>query len=375
MKISKIVETSSISYREQVRLLLLEYLKTKKLKSSDNLPTVREIANALSVSRGTVGLAIKELAREGIVYSRMGKGTFLLSTDKIKVPTNLLALFIPNMNNPIFAEFASEIEKDALKNGYAMSICVGDGSVKQLKGLSILQKKGADGIIGLGISDKAIKKIITTNIPFVGVNLPMKRYYQGRIDIVTCDEEKAASFLTSHLISLGHRRIAISTLKGSKDGKLMGFKKALQSSGIPFRENMVIEDAETIDSSSPQWHERIGRTILKQVLMLKEKPSALIVSNDARAIGVLHEAREKGIRIPEDMSVVGFDNISMSGMLNPPLTTVDLKFREAAQKAFQLLQAQISGKVKNGNRYIQLEPKLVVRKSSRKLKKALGDGS
>lgn len=368
MKISKIVETSSISYREQVRLLLLEYLKTKKLKSSDNLPTVREIANALSVSRGTVGLAIKELAREGIVYSRMGKGTFLLSTDKIKVPTNLLALFIPNMNNPIFAEFVSEIEKDALKNGYAMSICIGNGSVKQLKGLSILQKKGVDGIIGLGISDKAIKKIIITNIPFVGINLPMKRYYQGKIDIVTCDEGKAASLLTSYLISLGHRRIAISTLRGIKDGKLIGFKKTLQSSGVPFREDMVIEDEETIDTSSPQWYERIGRTILKQVLMLKERPSALIVSNDARAIGVLHEARDRKLRIPDDMSLVGFDNIAMSRIVNPPLTTVDLRYGKVAREAFKLLMAQISGKRKDAVRYISLEPKLVVRKSSGKPK-------
>lgn len=358
----QVIETSPISYKQQVKRLILEQLRKQKLKPKQKIPTIRQLADTLRVSKSTVGAVLRELVQEGVIYSRVGKGSFILGkSPQIKAKNKVLGIRIGNLNNPAFAEFAQVVGNLAHRYGYSTPLF--DNSEHGERNLrQVIKEKRIDGIIGI-LNNQMRRRVMQADIPWVALSLSSRWRDNRNIDTVSCNIEKASFLLVSHLVSLGHKKIAISTVKGGGDNKLKEFKNAFTHFSLPFKENMVIEESEEIDPLYPDWYKLIGRDILRKVLNLKELPTAFIVSNDARAIGVLKEAEEQGIKVPEDMAIVSFDNISLSSSLKPSLTTVDLRYIERAKKAFHLLLERLEGKRKKGNRHIEFAPKLIIRDS------------
>jgi DNA-binding LacI/PurR family transcriptional regulator len=179
----------------------------------------------------------------------------------------------------------------------------------------------------------------------------------SRIPSVDVDDSNGALQAVGHLAGLGHRRIAF--LNGPADSKysaerVLGFRRGLKKKGLPFTKEMVLESDFT---------EQGGYEGMKKFLSLTLPPTALLVINDFSAMGALRAAKEKGYRVPEDISLVGFGDVPFSSLTDPPLTTVREPFREMGLEAAGMLLKIVHGK-KLSSRHPVLPVQLVIRQST-----------
>jgi LacI family transcriptional regulator len=174
---------------------------------------------------------------------------------------------------------------------------------------------------------------------------------------VDADSRRGASLATEHLLGLGHRRIAL--LAGRADlesAKLreLGYREALRAAGVPFDQALVRVGGYDADLSARAAHE---------LLTGPRRPTAVFAANDVTAIATIKVARSLGLRVPEDLSVVGFDNIPESALCTPPLTTVDQPIRTMGERAVELLIQLIRGQPVDRT-HLTLATELVVRGST-----------
>jgi len=168
--------------------------------------------------------------------------------------------------------------------------------------------------------------------------------------------------LTRHLLALGHRKIAY--LGNSKSGRtsldrLTGFKKEMRKAGVKINPAYVFE----VEGGEPA----LGKESLHYFMSLSDRPTAIMCFNDMLAIGFLHACRQAGIRVPEDLSVTGFDNISLSAYTSPPLTTLDQPKYSIGNESAQLLLELLGNKIENQNNMHKekvLKGSLLVRSST-----------
>jgi len=221
--------------------------------------------------------------------------------------------------------------------------------------LSLSQRLRVDGQILLPpLSDD--KQLLTglskTRIQFVRISQSFPDEFGPCISV---DDEQAASEMTSHLISLGHQRIAFVCGKashGASIDRLNGYRHALKQHGIGFRKSLVRDGDFSFDS---------GRAAGRKLLAQNTPPTAIFAANDDMASGVLVAARERGVEVPNQLSVCGYDDISLARQTWPPLTTVRQPIREIAGQAAQLLIDLIDGKpVAN----VKLHSEMVLREST-----------
>lgn len=200
------------------------------------------------------------------------------------------------------------------------------------------------------ISDKAplIAKLDQMGVPYVRIS-PMDSDVGATVNI---DEKQAAHDMMAHLLGLGHKRIGF--IRGPKDHgashwRYESYKEALQSAVVPFDESLVAEGDFTFDSGLAA-----GRTLLE----LSHSPSAIFASNDNMAAGVLHAAFEAGLRVPDDLSVVGFDDAPLARQIWPSLTTIHQPMRSMGRAAARQLLAMMDGETIKHPQMLDYELKL-----------------
>lgn len=228
--------------------------------------------------------------------------------------TGTLGLLLPNASNPYFAELARGIEDHAERNGYSVILCNSDDDIdKQLRYLRVLLERRIDGLIVATVaSDAAFAEALANlQVPLVLVD----RSLDGvSADQLCVDHEQGAYLATRHLLELGHRRIAcIGGPASTQVAQLRaaGYQRALDEAGVAAQ--AVVDCPFT----SPAGH------AAAQVLLAAEpRPTAIFAGNDMIALGVLRAAAERGLQVPRQLSVVGFDDIEVSRYLHPALTTV-----------------------------------------------------
>ena len=171
------------------------------------------------------------------------------------------------------------------------------------------------------------------------------------------DVIRGAYLLIRHLIEQGHRRIVF--MCGGNDNdilRLKGYKKALKESAVPFDENLLIYAGEEIEGAYG---------FVEKVLKLKERPTAIFAINDLLAIGVIDGLEKKGLKVPGDIALVGYDNIKWAAHKKFSLTTIDYPTKKLTQLSMKVLLDQIKGRA-NGPQQIMIKPRLIIRQSSRK---------
>jgi DNA-binding LacI/PurR family transcriptional regulator len=219
----------------------------------------------------------------------------------------------------------------------------------------LLRGRHVDGIIlsGPRTDDEELHELVKEESPIV-IQGQLSGINAASVDV---DNVKAARSATEYLIQLEHTRIGMvvhapQSFTAGRE-RLQGFQEALQAHGLPFDDDLVIHANFTPAS---------GEEAIRSLLRLKQRPTALFVSSDTVAIGVIRAAQEMGFRIPEDLSVVGFDDIPMSVYLNPPLTTVHLPAYGIGWAAADLLIRLIDdGETQEVN--VLLDTELVLRGS------------
>jgi len=246
-----------------------------------------------------------------------------------------IGMILPDAMNPYFAEIARSIEDTSFSEDYSVIICNSDGNLaKELNYINVLMEKRVDGIIfvAAGMSAEHIRMLQDKRMPVVVVD----RDSPGvMVDSVQINNAAGGWLATSHLIELGHTHIAC--IAGPSDvtpsgERVDGYRRALHEAGLPIlAENIVRGD----------FHAASGYQITKELLARDKRPTAIFACNDLMAIGALSAAKAMGFRVPEDISVVGFDDIYLAAYSNPPLTTVRQPKYEMGQLATKLLLERI----------------------------------
>lgn len=327
--------------------------------------TLADIARALGVSKMTVSRAINnhpEISPEtrARILEAAQRMNYRPNQFARALTTNrsyLLGVVVPDLMHSYFAEICRGIESVAKPLGYQNLICSTDEDAASEEDEIEALLPRTDGLIvassALPTETKFYRRLTRERAKLVLID----RQLEGlKCPMVTTDDVKVGLLATNHLIGLGHRRVG--HLKGTAAStaqmRFEGYKKALLKNRIPFDASLVRECGFT---------EEDGYRSMKEWLATNHAPSAIFAANDPAAIGAMTAINEGGLRIPDDVAIVGGGNIHYGDMLRVPLTTVAWSTSEMGQNAARLLVAMVEGKKRPKEAHIIVEPELVVRES------------
>lgn len=270
----------------------------------------------------------------------------------------VIGLIVTDLENPFFSEIARGVEEVAYRNKNAVMVCnSNEDKEKERFYLEALTAEQVSGFILVPTTHNSgyIKKMIEDNYPIVCVDrkLGIDDVY---VDSVTVNNRQGAYRAVERLIKLGHRRIAI--INGLKElsttvERFKGYKQALNDYGLPLADELILY----ADS-----REQGGIKSTKKLLKLDERPTAIFSINNLMTLGCLEELNTQGIKIPEEIALIGFDDMPWSKALNPPLTAVRQPGYELGVSAAELLLRRLSDPFRNTSDIV-LHPELIVRQS------------
>lgn len=268
-----------------------------------------------------------------------------------------IGIMIPNLTNAFYTDILRGIETVAVKSGFSLFICpTCQSSDKENRLLDDLVQRNTGGLIILSTPTFYSKKLkeLSSSMRVLSVQSDIKG-----VDEISVTDERGMFESVEHLIQLGHTRIAfigyeneISSLKN----RLNGYRAAHRKYNMPVDDNMIFK--EHVTSS--------GYITAKALLQSKNPPTAIQCVNDHLAMGVYMAASELSIKIPQQLSVSGFDNCMMSRIMTPNLTTVAQPVSEMGEAAAQLIIKRIIGDERNGPQTIVLPTKHIIRDSTTK---------
>ena len=271
--------------------------------------------------------------------------------------THTIGTIVPDSADPFFAEVARGIEDTAFENGYSLILCNSDANLdKEAFYTDVLVEKQVDGILFLaaGGSTGRILDLQQRGMPVVVVDRELPA---AHVDSVVTDNAGGGWSATRHLIDLGHRRIGY--IAGPSDLTLSeyrftGYRKALKEAGIAVDESLVVRGAFDFES---------GYRAARQLLTHSQRPTAIFACNDLMAIGAICAAVELGLRVPEDLSVIGYDDVPLASYSNPPLTTIAQPIYDLGVVAASMLLERLHDPVRPARRIV-LDVELQIRRST-----------
>lgn len=284
----------------------------------------------------------------------------------------LLGLIVPSVANPFFGIFARYVEEAALEGGYQVLLGNSGRDPKREKNYAEeLWGHGVRGII-LGSSPEDFthfSTLLERGLHVVAFERPLQQTDQYSIDSVGVDNVQGAYLAVKHLIELGHRRIGF--VSGSirtinRLDRLDGYRQALAEAQIAYDDTLIWQGMSDIDFGDAETMD-MGRRGTRELLCRENPPTALFAINDMVAFGAYAGAREVGLTVPDDVSIAGFDDIALTEVVNPPLTTVRQPIEEIANTAVARLLARIQENGAEPAGHIALAPELIVRSSTKGL--------
>lgn len=274
--------------------------------------------------------------------------------------TGSIALMVPNILNPAPIEVAKGVEDVAHRKGYTILMCNSENDIeKERRYLQQLVHRHIDGIVMIHpyIEEKDFKMLEDNGIPSVVIdeNSDVSDIHKVRID-----SKDAAHRVVEHFVNIGYKSIGIlcgETPLAENRHKLEGFRQAIIDYGLELNPEHIIYAANTIEG---------GYIGAKKFLEMNNKPEAIFATSDLLAFGVIDAAADSGLSIPADMALVGFDNIRMSNIVTPKLTTMEKPLHKMGVMGARLLFDFIEGEddaFRGTKKEILLLPKLKIRKS------------
>ena len=340
--------------------------------------TIEDVAKASGVSRGTVSRAfnqrsdIKKETRKKILEIARDLNYLPNSSARglAKGCSECIGIIVPDLLNPFFAEMVTSIERCARKHNLSATLALTNGNMTLQEEIMIRMASGqVDGIIITPCeSNESIKLLnwINNRIPVVA----LKNIDGLECDTVVCNDSLATKLVMEHLLKLGHTRIAFLCPDAplySVEQRLGAYKNTLKSLGIKYNKHFICTTKESSKESCD--FKKVVKTLLK--MSPEERPTAIFAYDDIIALNLILALQNVGISVPEDISVAGFDNISMSELASVPLTTVAVDTARLGEAAIEILQNKLKHNNKKEVSNITLFSELFVRKSTSKLKNML----
>jgi len=275
--------------------------------------------------------------------------------------TNHIGVVVPDITNPYFAEIIRGIDEVAVKHGYQILLCNTDGSAERERAImNTLLAHDVDGIISVAprVAESDIVFFVD-KVPFVIVDRMCELEHENLI-VLFVDNFKGSAEIATHFYNCGHRRFACicgPLSDQNAKNRLEGFRHQLHRFGVPDNDILVKYGEFKYDS---------GYQLMVEILEGSFKPTAVFAGNDLMAWGAHEAIKTKGLSIPQDIALAGFDNIFFSAFLNPALTTVNQPKLEMGKKSMEMLLNDINGKAKHrtGERKVMLDCDLILRGSA-----------
>lgn len=334
--------------------------------------TIYDVAREAGVSIAAVSQVINgkgkisEERRAAIisVMERLNYRPSVIAAALTGKKTYTLGLLVPDISNPFFAEIARAVEDQGGIHGYSLVICSTDNKDERVERyVNLLQQKSVDGIIiGTGMESKELlDMLLAKSVPIVLIAREIPGY---DIETVVVDDYEGGRAAARHLLGHGHTRMAVLAehprVTSSRE-RIRGFRDELAEAGLPLPDYMVKTSERDLVGD--------GRRGAAELLRYAERPTAVFCCNDLLAIGALQAAKEQGLRVPDALSVVGFDNTILAAVTDPSLTTVSQPTELMGQLAVDLVigknKAEKANEAKaDGSKRKVLKPELIVRQST-----------
>ncbi len=329
------------------------------------MSTIRDVAKLAGVSTATVSRvinspeAVRDRTREKILramktcnykYNALARG---FATKQ----SNTIGLIIPTISNPVFADSTKGVQDCADKK--KVQVILGNSYYQydqEEKLINTLREKQVDGLIitTTNLKGDVLKTLLAENFPFVLLFSTIKG---GPMSAVGVDNYRGGYGATEHLVTLGHRRIGMVAgsfaITDRSYHRWHGYRMCLRDHGITYDKQLLVQTDYSLES---------GRDAVKKLLALKNQPTAIFCSNDYAALGAMKGARELGLNLPGDLSIVGFDDMQTASYVIPALTTIRQPAYEIGEIATELLFQRMDTLQKPVQR--MLKSSLIVRDST-----------
>ena len=329
-------------------------------------PSIKDIARLARVSHPTVSRALQNsplvnpatAAKIRKIAEAAGYRASAVARGLVTRRTRTIGLVVTTVADPFASEVACGIEQAANDHGYAVFLANSNADPeRERKVVQELAERRVDGIIVTSsrVGADYLPMLAELNVPMVLVNDQYPGEFVHSVMIANQDGSRAA---TEHLIELGHRRIAY---VGDRSGyqsdaeRLAGYKQALAAAGIEFAAELAVEG-----DGRPE----AAVAAMNGLLKLADPPTAVCCYNDMTALGAMRAIRSRGLRVPEDVSVTGFDDLFFAEYLEPQLTTVRQPMRRMGEMAMENLLKLMSGE--DSVAQVKVEAELIVRGSTAK---------
>jgi LacI family transcriptional regulator len=332
-----------------------------------NNVTIYDVAREANVSMATVSRVVngnpnvKPTTRKKVLEAidRLGYRPNAVARGLASKKTTTVGVIIPDISSIFYSELARGIEDIATMYKYNIILSNSDQNTdKELHLLNTMLGKQVDGIVFMGgnITDVHVEEFKRSPVPIV---LAASVEEQAQTPSVNINYEQAIYDSVQLLVEKGHKRIAFVSGPMSEPinsmRKLAGYKRALEEAGIAFDEALVAEGDYSYDS---------GIEALANLLDQSDKPTAVIAATDEMALGVIHGAQDRGVSIPEDLEVIGFDNTRLSLMVRPQLTTVVQPTYDIGAVAMRLL-TKLMNKEQVEDQIVELPHRIEERQSTK----------
>jgi len=326
--------------------------------------SIKDIARVAKVSHPTVSRALrlsplvssKTASRIQRIAREMGYRPSAVARSLVTRQTRTFGVVVTTVTDPFIAEFVSVVEEMANDRGYSIVLanCNADPE-REIKVVHSLHEQRVDGLLVMASRVGALYMPVLARLE-VPIVLVDNQHPGDFVQSVLIDNLAGTRQITAHLIQLGHEKIAyIGDQCGfqSETERFSGYSEAMEAAGLPVKRELKMQGDGKIEG---------GMAAMESLLAQPETPTAVVCYNDMTAIGALHVVQQHDLRVPEDISLVGFDDISLASYLHPPLTTVRQPKRAMGTAAVEILIRLVRGSPVTAP--IVCAGELVVRKSS-----------
>lgn len=344
--------------------------------------TIQDVARAAGVSVATASRVMND---NGYPVSAKLRQRVTEAAQQLEYVPNLMArslrndscrdvgLVIPNVSNPFYLQALSGITDVMNRNGLSMMFCnTNYDAAQERKCLQQLYERQVRGVILSSVNENAdvIEEFARKGMRFVLLD---QKFSNEEYPGINFDSRTGAKIAVKHLVSLGHREIAFGTMpitRWTRNEMHKGYRDGLTSAGITYDKKLVYEfdKSDLPEDEDPEL--QVGHRIAEAFLRDECPASAILCVNDMVAIGVIHTLQKAGIRVPEQISVMGFDDIPMAKAFLPALTTIHYPAQEMGRLAALMIVDLLSDHAQEMSLSMKLSPRLVIRNSVAEYKEA-----
>jgi DNA-binding LacI/PurR family transcriptional regulator len=348
--------------KEQITWLMA----SGKLKTGDQLPPIKIMAKELNINLQTVRIAYQRMEMDGLVTTRQGRGTHVLSFNPLQFAkqastqrSHTIGVIIPSWTNPFYHAVLQGVEEVAEQMGMLLLLSnAHDDPHEAWRNFAMLTARGVEGILLVShdvseyLDGPPDGKSHPTPNPFVTVDFPKTAGYSVNLDLLSAGRQAA-----QHLLEHGHERIGVITFNPQSDNVcplLDAFEQVIDLEGkkIPLEYKATVSD----------FSQASGREAANRLIAMEHRPTAIFAIADLLALGAMQAIKERGLKIPQDVALVSFNDIPAASLVEPRITSVSVPAVQLGREAMKMLKTLMEGKQPADPHFI-LPVKLIVRES------------